>query len=173
MCCPLPCGLCFAVVLGLLFHALPLPPAPVPQILRDGDIQFEPALSADRMLALRNIYFPNGAKVHLKFSKKFWPDDCAGMICSQTYGPEMWFQSAVQPDGTEGHMVTFFAMDYRADRMADAPLATCISLCLSQVCSAHHTRNDDVAPAPAAADIAARFPFSLNPRHAVGVVCLA
>ena len=55
------------------------------------------------------------------------------MVCSQMYSPELWFESTKLPDGSEIHLVTSFAMDERADKMARVPAATAISLVLSQV----------------------------------------
>lgn len=105
-----------------------------PPILRDGDISFSPPLALSRMQALRNIHFANGVKVHLKFRERVWPADCEGMICSQTYSPELWFQTCPQSDGSVLHMATCFAMDARADAMAATPPETSIALALSQIC---------------------------------------
>ena len=106
------------------------------QILRDELLKFTPPLRPARMDALKRLDFANGLKMFLKFNKRIWPLDCRGAICSHSFAPEVWFASSSSgAPGDEGvHVATFFAMSERADRIAALPLATAVSMALSQVC---------------------------------------
>lgn len=66
---------------------------PLP-VLRDGDIKFEPALSASKVAAAQSMSFANGVKVGLKFSRRAWPANCHGVVCADTLFPEMWMNSS-------------------------------------------------------------------------------
>ncbi len=58
-------------------------------VLRDGDITFTPALSADRTAAFSRIGMGAGMKILLRFQNRFW-DYGTGSIYSDGVVPEYW-----------------------------------------------------------------------------------
>jgi len=60
-------------------------------VLKAGLINFEPALPEPKKEAIQKIVFENAMKVAMKFSKRFWPKELHGVICSDTVIPEFWF----------------------------------------------------------------------------------
>lgn len=67
------------------------------QVLRDGDIAFSPPLLPHKRQALQLINFPNAMKCILKFSERPWPADCHGIVCSDSFIPEMWMNQTTTP----------------------------------------------------------------------------
>lgn len=49
---------------------------------QQGDIEYIPPLPAQKINAANSITMSPGCKILLKFSERFWPDDCHGIICS-------------------------------------------------------------------------------------------
>ena len=62
-------------------------------VLRDGDIDFYPSLPRQKMLAIQSMRMGACAKILLKFSAPFWPSDMHGMICTDSFVPELWVNS--------------------------------------------------------------------------------
>lgn len=68
--------------------AVPLP------VLKDGDMVFSPPLSARKRAALDSMGFSNGVKIVLQFSSRPWPANCHGVVCADSFIPEMWMNSS-------------------------------------------------------------------------------
>jgi len=60
-------------------------------VLKSGTIEFKPALPAAKVEAIKLVQFENAIKVVLKMSKRFWPVELHGVICSDAIIPEFWF----------------------------------------------------------------------------------
>jgi len=60
-------------------------------VLKSGAIEFVPPLPQNKLDAIKKIEFENAMKVAMKFSKRFWPQELHGIICSDTVIPEFWF----------------------------------------------------------------------------------
>jgi len=60
-------------------------------VLKAGIIQFVPPLPTAKVEAIQKVVFENAMKVVMKFSKRFWPKELHGIICSDTIIPEFWF----------------------------------------------------------------------------------
>jgi monoamine oxidase len=106
------------------------------QALRE-DLTFEPPLPPKRVEALSRLNIGNGLKMFLLFSRRVWPEDCHGVICAETFVPEMWFKVNHVKGKGDIYTATVFAMADRANEIAAMPEATAISLALSQV-GVHH-----------------------------------
>lgn len=129
---------------------------PLCQILRDGDIQFTPALLPHKQRALELISFSDAAKVLLKFRQRPWPKDLHGVVCSGAFVPEMWTNQTTVPAtfiGTEGvvppqeYMLTAFATGERCAEWKALPRATLIARVLAQADTvfSSHSRRDSVS----------------------------
>ena len=64
---------------------------PLP-VLKDEDIEFNPPLPAEKVKAIKTIGMDNAIKIVMKFSRKFWPSEVHGVICADTFLPELWFE---------------------------------------------------------------------------------
>jgi len=62
-------------------------------VLKAGLIEFVPPLPEHKLAAIKKIEFENAMKVVMKFSKRFWPKELHGIICSDTVIPEFWFDA--------------------------------------------------------------------------------
>jgi monoamine oxidase len=60
-------------------------------ILKHGDIEFIPPLPEDKQLCIKTFNVYNAIKIVMKFSKRFWPVQLQGIICSNCFIPELWF----------------------------------------------------------------------------------
>lgn len=65
-------------------------------LLRDGDISFKPPLTLDKQEAANIVVQSNCVKVILRLTKRFWPDDCWDIVCSDSFLPELWLTPAAQ-----------------------------------------------------------------------------
>ncbi|GBG78364.1 hypothetical protein CBR_g26393 [Chara braunii] len=63
-------------------------------ILRDGDIQFSPALPLEKLRMIQSINMSNAMKVVMAFSERFWPEDLFDVVCTDCFLPEIWMTSA-------------------------------------------------------------------------------
>lgn len=59
-------------------------------ILQDSDIEFSPPLPAEKLEAAKNIVMAPALKMVLRFSRRFWPREMQGIICSDGLVPEFW-----------------------------------------------------------------------------------
>jgi monoamine oxidase len=82
-------------------------------VLRDGDIQFTPALPAEKTAAFQKIGMGAGMKIVLKFSQRFWAPD-TGSIYGAGIVPEYWYTSAGR--GTTP-VLTAFVMGEKAEQL--------------------------------------------------------
>ena len=62
-------------------------------------INFEPPLEPQRVAAIDSFTMSFGCKVHLVFSDSVSPPDCHGIVASDDFLPEFWFN---KPDGIGG-----------------------------------------------------------------------
>jgi monoamine oxidase len=65
-------------------------------------IQFAPPLPADKREALERLCVRGALKVVAKFSRRFWPADMHGAICSDAPVPEFWARDAGAWVGANG-----------------------------------------------------------------------
>jgi monoamine oxidase len=111
--------------------------APVPTLQR-RIINFQPPLPASKIRALASMECEPGVKLLAKFSSLIWPENLHGMICSDAFAPELWFDKHVStsPDGTPGptlyYMTAFFTSD-QARRVSAMPTAEAFAALLNQL----------------------------------------
>lgn len=93
-------------------------------VLRDGLIRFTPPLAPTKQHAIKRIRFHNALKIHMRFKERFWPADCHGCVCADSFVPEMWFNRAqtgigawVRPADADGPAPT-------ASEVGGGPLTT-------------------------------------------------
>lgn len=65
---------------------------PLP-VLKSGDIAFSPPLPCRKLAAIDSMSFANGVKVVLKFKSRPWPSHCHGVVCADSFVPEMWMNN--------------------------------------------------------------------------------
>ena len=92
-------------------------------VLSAGDIAFSPPLPLPKVSAAAAIRLSPGCKVVLKFRRRFWPADCHGIICADSFMPEMWMDT-VRGIGKDVHAAAADgaadgAVDGAVDRAAD------------------------------------------------------
>ncbi|KAE9025471.1 hypothetical protein PF011_g3018 [Phytophthora fragariae] len=67
-------------------------------------IAYKPALPQEKIEAVKSFDMRRAGKVLLHMSGRFWPEDAHGVICSECFLPEFWFNSSkgighLQPNG--------------------------------------------------------------------------
>lgn len=87
---------------------------PLP-VLRDGDITFIPSLEPARVSAFSAIGMGAGMKVILKFSNRFWGENC-GSIYSDGVVPEYWATGAGGRSAND-NLLTAFVMGAYAENL--------------------------------------------------------
>jgi monoamine oxidase len=88
-------------------------------VLKAEMIQFSPPLPASKVDAIRSIGFASAAKIIIKFSQKFWPDDLFDVVCADSMFPELWTISDEHRGGKKlgFELVTFFVMGQKAQKL--------------------------------------------------------
>ena len=61
--------------------------------LQRGVIKFLPPLPVEKQEAINSIECEPGLKILVKFQSRFWPEKLHGMVCSDAFAPEIWFDS--------------------------------------------------------------------------------
>ncbi|XP_010878137.1 peroxisomal N(1)-acetyl-spermine/spermidine oxidase isoform X2 [Esox lucius] len=61
---------------------------PLGFLKENGAAMFEPALPTSKASAIERLGFGTVDKIYLRFEKRFWPDDCAGIQLVWDAGPE-------------------------------------------------------------------------------------
>ena len=110
---------------------------------QNGDIAYTPPLPPCKIEAAKSIKLSPGCKVLLKFSESFWPKDCHGVICSDSFCPEFWmdtvegvgYDDSSKPRslGKQHHYVTAYAMGPWAERICSMPLQDAVHRILAQL----------------------------------------
>jgi hypothetical protein len=126
---------------------------------RYSTIAFDPPLPAAKSSAIASLHLSAGAKVLLKFGRRFWPADCHGCICADAGPvPEFWFDTVrgvgrdvLAEEGGGGaaeeeeeeeaaaaavqqcHYVTAFLMGDNATRLCALPLDVAVDGILQQL----------------------------------------
>ena len=99
-------------------------------VLKEGDISFNPALSAAKQSAIDKIGFGNILKIFLKFSSRFWAEDTSSIIGGARV-PEYWVTHAGK-DSTEQVLTAFVAGD-RAQYLKQLSEADLINTLISEL----------------------------------------
>lgn len=105
---------------------------PIP-VLQKNIISFQPNLSNEKINAIQSIKCEPGLKAVLKFSKQFWPDKLHGMICSDCYFPEIWFEILTNENHQTFYYVTGFATSENARRIGSHSKKTIVDEFLKQL----------------------------------------
>lgn len=82
-------------------------------ILKAGDIEFKPALPADKLVALPKIGMGAGMKIILKFRRRFWANN-TGSIYGSGAVPEYWFTANGRNNSA---ILTAFIMGVQAEAL--------------------------------------------------------
>ena len=122
-------------------------------------IAFDPPLPPAKRSAIASLHLSAGAKVLLKFGRRFWPADCHGCICAEAGPvPEFWFDTvrgvgrdvlageggggaaeeeeeaaAAAAAGQQCHYVTAFLMGDNATRLCALPVDAAVDGILQQL----------------------------------------
>ena len=77
-------------------------------------IDFQPPLPGTKLDAIACIKCEPALKLMLKFSRRPWPANMHGIICADSFVPEIWVQRHTATDGSDDvHYATgFFTADY-------------------------------------------------------------
>lgn len=82
-------------------------------ILKEGSINFTPSLPAEKVSALEGVDMPDGIKVFIKFSEKFYPDllydGGLSAILGDTNGEKIFYDAAFGKD-TEDNILGLFTV---------------------------------------------------------------
>lgn len=111
--------------------------APVPALQR-RIINFQPPLPPSKIRALASMECEPGVKLLAKFSSLIWDENLHGMICSDSFAPELWFDRHVSTsaDGSPGpvlyYCTAFFTSD-QARRVSSMPTAEAFNALLNQI----------------------------------------
>lgn len=105
---------------------------PIP-VLQKNLISFNPPLHEDKINSIQSLKCEPGLKAVLKFTKKFWPDNLHGMICSDCYFPEIWFENFTSNDNQTLYYVTGFATSNNARRIGSHSKEVIVSEFLKQL----------------------------------------
>jgi Flavin containing amine oxidoreductase len=65
--------------------------------MQQGTIEFVPPLPRAHEMALAKMVMAGASKITLLFRRRFWPADLHGMICSDTFVPEIYFDMPARP----------------------------------------------------------------------------
>jgi len=82
-------------------------------------IAFEPPLNLRQSNAIKSVSCEPGMKILVKFTQRKWPANVHGMVCADSFAPELWFQDFKAPDGTMVFYCTAFFMSDMARRVAE------------------------------------------------------
>lgn len=79
-------------------------------ILKDNLIDFQPSLPSDKVAALDQVYFPDGIKVFIEFSERFYPDmtNMGGLISG---GDTIYYDAAFKKDSNKNILALFSVSD--------------------------------------------------------------
>ncbi|MEM6965744.1 MAG: NAD(P)/FAD-dependent oxidoreductase [Bacteroidota bacterium] len=83
-------------------------------ILKDNLIDFQPSLPADKVNALDQVDFPDGIKVFIEFSERFYPDmtNIGGLL---TAGDTIYYDAAFKKDSDKNILGLFSVSDTTSD----------------------------------------------------------
>merc|ERR1712137_232947 len=104
---------------------------PIP-VLQKRLISFKPDLSSEKRQAIDSIQCEPGLKVVFKFTKRYWPKKLHGMVCSDCFFPEIWFESLLTTK-PEVFYVTGFATSDNARRISLCSMEEIVSQFLAQL----------------------------------------
>jgi monoamine oxidase len=83
---------------------------PIP-VLQRGIIKFTPPLSDLKQKALSSLECEPALKIHAKFTSRTWPHNLHGMVCSDDFAPEIWFDHHQAADCSLYYCTAFFTSD--------------------------------------------------------------
>jgi monoamine oxidase len=81
------------------------------QVLQREMIDFSPALPAAKQTAIKSMDCEPALKVLAKFSARFWPENLHGMVCTDSFAPELWFDMHKWDGHTSFYVTAFFTSD--------------------------------------------------------------
>lgn len=95
--------------------------------LQRGALKFSPPLPADKQAAISSMECEPALKLLVKFSKRVWPAELHGIVCSDTFAPELWF------DGTGPWYATAFFTSDQARGVAAMTTDAAFDALLAQI----------------------------------------
>eukprot|EP00854_Cymbomonas_tetramitiformis_P007280 gene7280-8669_t len=102
-------------------------------------IDFSPPLPESKMRAIDSLRCHSALKMFAKFHEQFWPTDVHGMICSDSFAPEIWFHTCPEEDastasfGSKAFYLTAFFTSDQAQRIAALKTETAFDSLLEQL----------------------------------------
>ncbi|MEO0731944.1 MAG: NAD(P)/FAD-dependent oxidoreductase [Bacteroidota bacterium] len=91
-------------------------------ILQSDDITFLPSLPAEKQAAIDEERMPNGIKVFIEFSKRFYPDIIlAGGLLSALNSSDFAYYDAAFGKDSDRHIFALFAVGEKAEPYASLP----------------------------------------------------
>ncbi|MEM9726597.1 MAG: NAD(P)/FAD-dependent oxidoreductase [Pseudomonadota bacterium] len=100
-------------------------------VLKDGDITFTPALPQEKRQALTGATMPDGFKLFLKFSRRFYPDLVLFDDGYETPEAELLFYNAALDKPTEQHILGFFGHGVVATPYTQLSEPACVQAALT------------------------------------------
>jgi monoamine oxidase len=107
---------------------------PVPVLQKDV-IAFSPPLPESKVRAIRSLQCEPALKILAKFTSQFWPADVHGMVCSDSFAPEIWFDtcSPIAPLTAPTYYCTAFYTSDQARHLASVPTTEAFTSLLAQL----------------------------------------
>lgn len=109
---------------------------PIP-VLQRGLIEFVPPLPIAKTRAIASLECEPALKMCAKFAKRFWPPELHGMVCSDSFAPELWFDVGPSHDARgavcEVYYVTAFFTSDQARRVAELETDAAFGSLLAQM----------------------------------------
>ena len=105
---------------------------PIP-VLQRGIIKFTPPLSDLKQKALSSLECEPALKIHAKFNARVWPSNLHGMVCSDDFAPEIWFDKHQAADGASVHYCTAFFTSDQARAISALETADAFNRLLDQI----------------------------------------
>ncbi len=89
-------------------------------ILQNNSIQFTPAFSAERIAAINNVDMPDGLKVFIEFSEKFYPDILyfGNPVAGNSDSEEIYYDAAFLKESSK-HVLGLFTVGSKASAYTD------------------------------------------------------
>ena len=89
-------------------------------VLQKGQINFSPALPPEKVNALDQVSMPDGIKIFMEFSERFYPDltSLTNLVGGSTEGERLYYDAAFGKD-SERHILGLFAVNEPASIYTD------------------------------------------------------
>ncbi len=116
-----------SIVAAVVVVTVPIP------LLQRGIVKFTPPLSDLKQKALSSLECEPALKIHAKFTSRVWPHNLHGMVCSDDFALEMWFNKHQAADDTSVFYCTAFFTSDQARAISALETAVAFHRLLDQI----------------------------------------